>query len=213
MPFAWIDLAGVAVFAVSGALAAGRKRLDLLGVVVIATVTAVGGGTVRDLLLDRPVFWTTQPGYLYVTIASGLLTVGYTRWLPPPERALAVADALGLALFSISGARIAEASGVAWVVVVIMATLTGVAGGVLRDVLTAEIPLILRRGRLYATASIAGTTLYLLLDGLTGNGIAAAIGMITIAGIRLAAIVWPLELPVYELGLRDRPPETEEGSG
>ncbi len=195
-----IDFVGVAVFAVSGALAAGRKRLDLLGVVVIATVTAVGGGTIRDVLLARhPVFWVAEPGFLWVTIGSALLTVAYTRWLPPPDRALAVADALGLALFSISGARIAEAAGAAWVVVVIMATLTGVAGGVLRDVLTAEIPLILRRGRLYATASIVGTVAYLLLQGVAGTTFAAAVGMITIVAIRLAAIVWPLELPVYEL--------------
>jgi uncharacterized membrane protein YeiH len=195
-----IDFIGVGVFAISGALAAGRKRLDLLGVIVIATVTAVGGGTIRDVLLDRhPVFWIAEPGFLYVTIASALVTVAYTRRFPPPDRALAVADALGLALFSISGARIAEAVGSAWVVVVIMGTLTGVAGGVIRDVLTAEIPLILRRGRLYATAAIVGTTIYLLLTGIVGNAVAAAIGMIIIAAVRLAAIVWPLELPVYQL--------------
>src|SRR6185503_19318586 len=128
MLFYVADLIGVAVFAVSGALAAGRKGLDLLGVVVIATVTAVGGGTVRDLLLDRhPVFWIAEPGYLYVTIAAALLTLAYTRRLPPPDRALAVADALGLALFTVSGARIAEGAGMANVVVVIMATITGVA--------------------------------------------------------------------------------------
>jgi uncharacterized membrane protein YeiH len=195
-----IDFIGVGVFAISGALAAGRKRLDLLGVIVIATVTAVGGGTIRDVLLDRhPVFWIAEPGFLYVTIASALVTVAYTRRFPPPDRALAVADALGLALFSISGARIAEAVGSAWVVVVIMGTLTGVAGGMIRDVLTAEIPLILRRGRLYATAAIVGTTIYLLLTGVVGNAVAAAIGMIIIAAVRLAAIVWPLELPVYQL--------------
>jgi uncharacterized membrane protein YeiH len=167
---------------------------------VIATVTAVGGGTIRDVLLDRhPVFWIAEPGFLYVTIASALVTIAYTRRFAPPERALAVADALGLALFSISGARIAEAVGSAWVVVVIMGTLTGVAGGVIRDVLTAEIPLILRRGRLYATASIVGTTIYLLLTAIAGNAIAAAIGMLVIAAVRLAAIIWPLELPVYQL--------------
>lgn len=167
--------------------------------IVIATVTAVGGGTLRDVLLDRhPVFWIAEPGFLYVTIGSALLTIAYTRWLPPPERALAVADALGLALFAISGARIAEASGVSNVVVVIMATLTGVAGGMIRDILTGEIPLILRRGRLYATAVIAGAALYLLLQDLVGGSVAAAIGMLAIVAIRLAAIVWPLHLPVYD---------------
>jgi uncharacterized membrane protein YeiH len=166
--------------------------------VVIATVTAVGGGTLRDLLLDRhPVFWIAEPGFVYVTLASSLATIAYTRRLPPPDRALAVADALGLALFTVSGARIAEAAGMANVVVVIMATITGVAGGVIRDVLTNEIPMILRPGRLYATAAIAGASAYLLLQGGIGGGAAGIAGMLVIAGLRIAAIVWPLRLPVY----------------
>ena len=103
-----LEYVGVAVFAVSGALAAGRKRLDLLGVVVIATVTAIGGGTSRDLLLDRPVFWIAEPAYLYVTLVAAVLTVAYTRRFRPPDRSLAYADALGLALFTMSGAQIAE---------------------------------------------------------------------------------------------------------
>ena len=165
---------------------------------MIATVTAVGGGTLRDVLLDRhPVFWIADPGYLYVTLGSALLTLAYTRWFPPPDRALAVADALGLALFTVSGARIAEAAGMANVVVVLMATITGVAGGVVRDVLTNEIPMILRRGRIYATAAIAGATAYLVLQGPIGTTAAGIAAMLIIAGLRLAAIVWPLQLPVY----------------
>src|SRR6185503_7132578 len=101
-----LDYAGVAVFAISGALAAARKKLDVLGVVIIATVTAIGGGTLRDVLLDRPVFWIVQPGYLYAIAAAALATIVWTRWLKPPDRALAIADALGLAMFSISGAQI-----------------------------------------------------------------------------------------------------------
>lgn len=136
-----IDLLGVAVFAVSGALAAGGKRLDLLGVVVVATVTAIGGGTVRDLLLDRhPVFWVSDPSYLAVITGAALLTVVYVRWRPPPEESLAVADALGLAFFVISGAGIAHQLGLPATGVIVMGVLTGVAGGVIRDVLTAEIP-------------------------------------------------------------------------
>ena len=161
-----LDLIGVAVFAVSGALAAGRKRLDLLGVVVIAAMTAVGGGTLRDVLLNRhPVFWITDSKYLYVILVSALMTVLYVRALPVPGDALLVADALGLATFALSGAQIAEAAGHPAIVVVLMGTMTGVAGGVLRDVLTAEIPLILRRD-VYATAAIAGIALYLLLQAL-----------------------------------------------
>src|SRR5688500_1119546 len=90
-----LDFAGVAVFAVSGALAAARKNLDLLGVVVIATVTAIGGGTLRDLLLARALFWLVQPTYLYVILITALGTVVYTRWFSPPDRALAAMDALG----------------------------------------------------------------------------------------------------------------------
>lgn len=195
-----LEFVGVAVFAVSGALAAGRKSLDLLGVVVIASVTAVGGGTLRDLLLDRhPVFWISEPLFLYVIVASALLTVAYTRRYRPPERLLLIADALGLALFTIGGAQIAELAGLTGIVVVIMGTLTGVAGGVIRDVLSAEIPLILRRGRIYATAAITGAVVYLVLQGLIGRTAAALLGMGCIALLRFAAILWNLTLPVFTL--------------
>ncbi len=202
-----LELVGVGVFAVSGALAAGRKSLDLLGVVVIATVTAVGGGTLRDVLLDRhPVFWIADPAYLYVILAASLLTVPYARRFRPPERLLLIADALGLALFSVIGAQIALAAGLRGILVVVMGTLTGVAGGVLRDVLTAEIPLVLRRGRIYATAAIAGVTLYLLLEGAIDGAVAAAAGMTFIAALRFAAIVWDLKLPVFTLPQPKEPP-------
>ena len=196
-----IDLLGVGVFAVSGALAAGRKQLDLLGVVVIAMVTAIGGGTTRDLLLDRTVFWTTQPRYLWVIVGAALTTVLYTRWLRPPDRALGYADALGLALFAIGGAQIAERVGMAGIVCVIMGTITGVAGGMIRDVLTNDIPMVIRRGQIYATAAIAGITLYLALRAFAGieEAIAALAGMILIAALRILAITRGIELPVYRL--------------
>lgn len=196
-----LDLLGVAVFAVSGALAAGRKHLDLLGVFVIAMVTAIGGGTTRDLLLDRAVFWTTQPRYLYVIVASALFTVAWTRRFRPPDRALAVADALGLALFAISGAQIAEGVGLPGIVCVIMGTITGVAGGMIRDVLTTEIPMVIRRGQIYATAAITGIVAYLVLRETFElvEPVAALGGMVVIAGLRLSAIVWDWTLPVFRL--------------
>jgi uncharacterized membrane protein YeiH len=192
-----IDYAGVAVFAISGALAAARKNLDLLGVVVIATVTAIGGGTLRDVLLNRDVFWIVKPAHLYVILVVALATLVYTRRFSPPDRLLAIADALGLAFFSISGAQIAEAQGLAGVVVVVMGTLTGVAGGVMRDVLSAEIPLILRKGQIYATAAILGVILYLLLQPYVDRSMAALAGMLCIAAVRLGAIVWNWTLPVF----------------
>ena len=196
-----LEMLGVAVFAISGALAAGRKSLDLVGVVVTATVTAIGGGTLRDLLLDRhPVFWIADTTHLWVIFAAAVGTVIYTRRWRPPERSLAVADALGLALFTITGAQIAQGAGMEGVVVVIMGTLTGVAGGVIRDVLTAEIPMVMRRGPIYATACIAGVAVYLLLETVLPRDVAAVFGMASIAALRLAAILWKLTVPVFTLG-------------
>ena len=197
----WLDLAGVAVFAISGAIAAGRAGLDLLGVVVVASFTAIGGGTVRDLLLNRhPIFWIQDPIYLIVITAAALGTVLYARVFPPFERALLVADALGLALFAIVGAQIAESAGLSPIIVVLMGTMTGVAGGVLRDVLTAQVPLILRRGEIYATAAIAGIVLYLALQalGIDRTGAVAA-GVVAVAALRLLAIVFRWRLPAFQL--------------
>ena len=200
-----LDLVGIAVFAASGALAAGRKRMDLLGVVVLGLVTAVGGGTVLDLLLDRhPIFWLDDPTYLIVIIASALLTVAIARARLAQRRALLtallVADALGLALFSVGGAQIAERAGLPTASVVLLGTVTGAAGGAIRDVLSAEVPLVLRRGNLYASAAIAGTAAYRVFEaaGVERN-LAAAAGMLIVAALRFAAIAWRWQLPEFYL--------------
>ena len=152
-----LELVGVAVFAVSGVLAAGRKRLDVLGGAVIAVVTAIGGGTLRDVLLDRhPIFWIADPTYLWVILAATAVTLGYVRFWIASRRALLIADALGLAFFTIGGVEIARLAGRSDLIALLMGTITGVAGGALRDVLLGEIPLIFRPGRLYATAAIVG---------------------------------------------------------
>lgn len=195
------DLTGVAVFAVSGALAAGEKRLDLLGVIVIAMVTAIGGGTTRDLLLDRhPVFWVTDASYLAVITGAALLTVLYVRWRPPPEKSLAVADAFGLAFFVVSGAGVAQQLGLPVTSVIVMGVLTGVAGGVIRDILTSEIPIILQHGEFYATAAITGAAVFVGLEAFGAPPpIPSLGGMIVIVALRLASIVWGLSLPVFSL--------------
>jgi len=196
-----LDLLGIGVFAVSGALAAGRKRLDLLGVFVLASVTAIGGGTIRDLLLDRhPMFWLADVTFLGVIVAAVAITFAYVQWRRPPLAALLVADALGLALFSIVGAQIAEAQGLPAGSVVILGTITGVAGGVIRDVLSAQIPFVLQRGNLYASAVILGIAAYLLLQTVgVAPQIAALAGMAIIAALRLAAIRWGITLPTFEV--------------
>ena len=196
-----LDLIGVAVFAISGALAAGRKRLDLLGVVVLALVTAIGGGTIRDVLLGRhPIFCLVDPAYLLVIVGAALATVIVARLRVAPEPALLVADALGLALFSVGGAQIAAQSGVPALGGIVLGTITGAAGGVVRDVLSAEIPHVLRRGNLYASAAIAGTAVYFALVALgVARSAATLVGMTVVAGVRLAAIWWRLQLPEFRL--------------
>lgn len=195
----FLDIAGVAVFAISGALAAMRRELDLIGVVVIALVTAVGGGTLRDLLIDRQVFWIGDPAFVAVIVAASIATIVYVRFREPPDRALSVADALGLGLFTISGAKIAEQAALPGVIVVMMATITGIFGGIVRDVLCAEVPMVFRKNTLYATAAIAGASVYVLIPR-EWSGVAAAAGGALIIGIRLAAIWWRITLPVYRVG-------------
>ena len=198
MLFYYLDLAGVAVFAVSGVLAARDRQLDLLGVIVVAAITAIGGGTLRDLLLARhPIFWVTDAWYLMVIIAAALLTVAYVRLRPPPRITLLVADTLGLALFALSGAQLAEAAQCPPLIVVLMGTMTGVTGGILRDVITAQVPLILRR-EIYATAAIVGIAAYLAMHALgLPRAVAFGGGMLVVVVLRLAAIRWRWHLPVF----------------
>ena len=194
-----IEIAGVCVFAISGILATRGKRLDLLGAGTIAVVTAIGGGTLRDVLLDhRPLFWMQDPTYLVVILASAAATFLYTRFFVPPDKALLVADALGLAFFTIGGAHIAERDHFHAVIIILMGTVTGVAGGVIRDVLLAEIPMVFRQGSLYATASILGVILYLAAQSMGCTQLLASIlGMSAIFIIRLAAMIWKISLPEF----------------
>jgi uncharacterized membrane protein YeiH len=200
-----LDLIGVAVFAISGALVAGRKRMDMLGVIVLAMATAVGGGTLRDLLLERqPIFWLQNATYVWVIVGAAMATVLFARVAHPSMRVvqgtLLVADALGLALFAISGAQIAERAGMPAVAIVILGTMTGSAGGVIRDVLANEVPLVLRPGELYASAAMAGIVVYLILARLGAPPpLGSLCGMGVVAVVRLAAIWWRLSLPEFAL--------------
>jgi uncharacterized membrane protein YeiH len=197
-----LSLLGVGVSAVSGALSAGRKHYDLMGVISLGLVTAIGGGTLRDLLIERrPIFWIADPTYLYVILMAAGGTMLYARFRKPLWEALLVADALGLAFFTISGAQVAEERGAFPVIVVAMGTVTGAAGGLLRDLLCQETPLIFRHTEpLYATASIVGASVYLSLErcGLS-QAAAASFGMAAVALVRFAAIKWSWRLPGFRL--------------
>lgn len=201
----WIEYAACAVCAISGVLAAEGKRLDLFGVVVLALVTAVGGGTIRDLCLGvRPVFWIQSPDYLTTALIAALVTFVVARFMDVPARALAVADAFGLALFAIIGTEKAMLLGSPGLVAVMMGIVTGVAGGILRDVLRSEIPWVLRAEvELYATAAGVGCTVYVLLrHWLPAAEAHRYIGMLVILGLRLAAMRWQVRLPIFTTRLR-----------
>ena len=164
-------------------------------------MTAIGGGTLRDLLLGRlPVFWVREPEYLAVAAAATVATILFTRRRMPKENRLLAADALGLALFSVSGAQIAETVTDARIVVVLMGVSTAAAGGMLRDVLCGEVPLILKGRELYATAALAGAAAYV---GLSATGaprpLAAGAGLLTTLLLRLLSLRYGFGLPAYEL--------------
>lgn len=194
------DLFGVAVFAASGTLAGAAAQLDLLGVLVLASITAIGGGTIRDMLLGKhPIFWIKDSGPIYAIFAGTLATLAWIHFRPVPLNALIIADALGLALFAISGAQVAEKARCNPLIVVLMGTMTGAGGGVLRDLLTAKVPLIFRQD-IYASAAIAGIVVYLMLRAVKApTGLAFAAGFAAVAGTRFAAIAYEWRLPVFAL--------------
>lgn len=192
----YLDLAGVAVFAASGVLATRDRELDLFGVIFVATLTAIGGGTLRDLLLGHhPIFWVVDYWYVITILLSALATVLYLALRPPPGPLFLVADAFGLGIFAMSGAKLALAAGHSPLIVIIMGAMTGVMGGMLRDVITARVPLVLRK-EVYATAAIAGIVVYLVLHALAVAEVTAfSVGVVVVIGLRLIAIRWGLNLP------------------
>lgn len=194
-----IDWCGIAVFAMSGALVAGRKDMDIFGVVVLACVTAVGGGTMRDLFLaDGPVFWVVEPDYLAIASASALFTFVIGRYVRLDRSLLLYLDAIGLAVFAILGFDKGFASTGHYGIAIVMAVVTGVGGGILRDLLSNEVPLILRR-EIYASAVFAGTGLYALLIYLAvGQWIATVAGIGVILVLRLCALHMQLSLPIFK---------------
>ncbi|TFH86928.1 trimeric intracellular cation channel family protein [Billgrantia azerbaijanica] len=195
----WLDMAGVIVFALSGVILACRSRMDPFGMLVLAAVTGIGGGTLRDLVLGlRPVFWVSDPTYLWVILATvGVSILGFHYIHRLSRVFLPLADAFGLALFTVIGTHKALQLEAPGVVAVLMGLLTGVAGGMVRDVLARRVPMVLRQ-EVYATASIAGGVVYVALATLaTPPGLAIALALAVTLGLRLAAIHWRLSLPVF----------------
>ena len=196
--FYWAGMLAVAVNALTGVLDAGRKNMDLIGVVMVGAATALGGGTVRDVLLQRPVFWISDQVYLVVALATTLITFFVVRGLRLPPRLFLIPDALGLALFTVVGTQIALEWHAPWLVASLLGMITGVVGGVLRDVLCNEVPLVFVRGELYASAAWTGALMQIALQTLEVSPVIAAwAGMATVLGVRLVAMAWRITLPTY----------------
>jgi uncharacterized membrane protein YeiH len=197
----WIEYFACAVCAISGVLAAEGKRIDLFGVLVLALVTAVGGGTIRDICLDTQVFWLKNPGTVLSATLVALFAFLAVRFIRMPSRALLIADAFGLALFGIVGTEKALILGASEVAAVLLGIVTGVAGGVLRDVLRSEIPWVFRAEvHLYATTVFVGAVVFVLLHHwFPHNESNRFIGMAVILLLRLLAMRFGLRLPTFRM--------------
>lgn len=191
------DLIGVAVFAIAGTLLAFRKQMDGFGVVVLASVTAIGGGTTRDLILDVPVFWLHDATYFIVIGAAALGTIIWLRFKAYiPLNRLLIADALGIAFFTVLGTEKALQAGVSPMVAIILGTMTAVFGGLLRDVMARDIPMVLK-SELYATTCIAGAIVFVALYDFN-QSIAMVAAMLTTLILRFGAIRYHWSLTVFK---------------
>ena len=195
----YLNILGTAIFAIGGSLAAARKGMDLFGVVVAAVLTAIGGGTLRDLCLGvHPVNWVSDSTGLVIAVICGVLTftyISFRQFAKIPFWHLDIADAFGLALFTVIGCNTAIGLESNALIAVTMGMLTGSGGGIMRDVFSGEIPLFFRK-EIYATASLAGGAAYLTFLALGApDGAAMLGGAVVTLGIRLAAIHWRLSLP------------------
>ena len=204
-----IDLFGTGIFAISGVLVAGRLKMDPFGMVVLAGATAIGGGTLRDILLDAtPVFWMLDSNYLWIIVLSCLGTVLFLkRERQLPRKLLPICDAIGLAVFVGIAVDKATVLGSSATTAVIMGVISGCGGGIIRDILARRMPMLLR-SEIYATACLIGGVLHMLALHLQLSSTQAMfIGMASTLSIRLAAIQWHLKLPIFKI---DKCPAAEK---
>jgi len=189
---------GDVVFAVSGALTAGRHKMDIVGYVLIGTITGIGGGTLRDLLLGRKVWWTGNPDELILCVVASLIAFFFISTKKNNHQSIVWLDAIGLAAFAVVGCHIGLTCGAPFVVAVFMGMLTATGGGVIRDVLTNTKPMILSAGELYATAALGGSFVYALMISQQASPLLAqALGFLTVLVLRGASILF---------GIRTGPP-------
>lgn len=207
----WCDYLGTLAFAISGIRLAAGKGLDWFGAYVVGFVTAVGGGTIRDILLDIKPFWLVQPSYLIITALGLIFTIIFRRQVVRLNHSLFVFDAIGLGLFVVVGVAKSYAAGFPWWVAVIMGTVTGSFGGLLRDVLINETPLIFRTD-FYASACVLGSIIYVLMGHYSSLPIewVQFISAISVFVFRVLAVVLHIQLPTFNPKLTEKS-EQEKG--
>lgn len=195
-----LDFVGTAVFAITGALSAGRKQMDIFGVVVLGCVTAIGGGTLRDVILgSHPVFWISDARYFAIATVAAIGTFALARRWKLPGMFLMYADAVGLAVFTVIGFQKAFHVTHMYSIAVVMGVTTGVVGGIIRDVLSGEIPLIFRK-EIYASASLCGAVLIALLFYFqVPRPFTVPAAVLATLVIRITALHWNLSLPLFRL--------------
>lgn len=200
--FYFLDLLGTTAFAISGALAAMNRKLDLFGIFIIALVTAIGGGTIRDVLIGETPMWMLNTVYIYLIGAVTILSIIFRNRIYHLKTSLFLFDTIGLGVFTITGVEIGLQNGLDPIVCIALGAMTGTFGGVIRDILCAEIPVIFRK-EIYATASITGGTVFIILNelGVNTDLIYVSTSLIIIA-IRLVVVKYKISLPSYPLSPR-----------
>lgn len=197
-----ITVVGVFAFAISGALTAMEKKLDLFGVFIIAFATAVGGGSLRDVVIaNRSVFWLTEPIYTYVIVGGTFFSILFRKKLGHLRTTLSLFDTVGLALYTIIGVKIGIQNELAGVSCIALGTITGAFGGVIRDILVNDVPMIFQK-EIYATISIFGGSLYFVLYhyGMSGTWI-ELLAIFTIIILRSLVVHFEIKLPsIYAKG-------------
>ena len=205
---------GTAVFAVTGVLAAARQNMDLMSFAIIGVVTAIGGGTLRDLMLDVPLFWLADPTWLFVAVGAALATFFFETRFRSTLRAFLYLDALATAVFTVLAIEKAQALGTGPAVSVVMGVITGIGGGIIRDLLTGQ-PTILMRRELYMTPLLLGGILQVaaLQSGLMTAAQASMLAVGAMAGARLGAIRWGWAFPDWLTYKPRVPRSTDSGQG
>lgn len=189
-----INYFGDVVFAVSGALTAMRYKMDIIGVVLISTITGLGGGTMRDLIINRPVFWAQDPTELVLCVGVAVITFFFVSDDILRKRWMVWGDAMGLAAFGVLGCHIALSMGLDWPVALLMGMISATGGGVVRDVITNTQPMIMG-GQLYATAALAAAGAYAVLTSMSlPEGAAELIAFFLALALRAAAIVFDIQM-------------------